>query len=58
MVDAVPAAAAAGAKIPAGLKLDECLDPEGFDAEHFDLAEICAGKKVVLLGLPGAFTPC
>jgi peroxiredoxin len=26
--------------------------------EKVDLAERCKGAKVVLLGLPGAFTPC
>ena len=30
----------------------------GDDQEKVNMAERCAGKKVLLLGLPGAFTPC
>lgn len=30
---------------------------DGFPPEKFPLAEYCKGKKVVLVGLPGAFTP-
>jgi len=30
---------------------------EGFPPEKVPLAEYCKGKKVVLVGLPGAFTP-
>lgn len=33
------------------------LDYPGFPPRPFDIAERCAGKKVVLVGLPGAFTP-
>lgn len=29
----------------------------GFPPEKFNLKEFCKGKKVVLMGLPGAFTP-
>jgi peroxiredoxin len=29
----------------------------GFPPEKIDLADRVAGKKVILLGLPGAFTP-
>ena len=29
----------------------------GFPPEKIDLAERVAGKKVILVGLPGAFTP-
>mmetsp|Transcript_31594 Transcript_31594/g.72105 ORF Transcript_31594/g.72105 Transcript_31594/m.72105 type:complete len:125 (-) Transcript_31594:404-778(-) len=29
----------------------------GFPPEAFKLKEFCKGKKVVLVGLPGAFTP-
>eukprot|EP00971_Amphidinium_carterae_P213959 4246184-Amphidinium_carterae.1 len=29
----------------------------GFPPEPFKLKEFCKGKKVVLVGLPGAFTP-
>jgi peroxiredoxin len=30
---------------------------KGFPPEMLDLKEFCKGKKVVLVGLPGAFTP-
>ena len=44
---------AVGDKIPS-IELDH-----GFaDMVKVDLAERCAGRKVILLGLPGAFTPC
>mmetsp|Transcript_2563 Transcript_2563/g.4397 ORF Transcript_2563/g.4397 Transcript_2563/m.4397 type:complete len:125 (-) Transcript_2563:631-1005(-) len=35
---------------------DVSLD-NGFPPEPFPLKEFCKGKKVVLVGLPGAFTP-
>ena len=41
-----------GDKIP-----DITLDL-GFPPEPFPLGEKCAGKKIILVGLPGAFTPC
>ena len=41
-----------GSKVSAGAVLDY-----GFPPEKIDLAERVAGKKVVLVGLPGAFTP-
>jgi len=40
-----------GAKVPA-IELDY-----GFPPEKVDLAKRVAGKKVILVGLPGAFTP-
>eukprot|EP00403_Amphidinium_massartii_P026704 CAMPEP_0178400290 /NCGR_PEP_ID=MMETSP0689_2-20121128/15714_1 /TAXON_ID=160604 /ORGANISM="Amphidinium massartii, Strain CS-259" /LENGTH=123 /DNA_ID=CAMNT_0020021083 /DNA_START=69 /DNA_END=440 /DNA_ORIENTATION=- len=40
-----------GDSIPA-VSLDK-----GFPPEAFPLQEFCKGKKVVLVGLPGAFTP-
>jgi hypothetical protein len=44
---------AVGDKIPS-VELDH-----GFaEMVKVDLAERCAGRKVILLGLPGAFTPC
>jgi len=30
---------------------------KGFPPEKVSLTEFCKGKKVVLVGLPGAFTP-
>lgn len=30
---------------------------KGFPPQKFPLADFCKGKKVVLVGLPGAFTP-
>ena len=43
---------AVGDAIPPGIELDA-----GFPPAKFDLADRLAGKSVVLLGLPGAFTP-
>jgi len=42
-----------GDKIPA-ITIDEGFNPIG----KVDMAEATAGKKVIILGLPGAFTPC
>jgi len=42
-----------GDKIPA-ITIDEGFNPIG----KVDMAEACKGKKVIILGLPGAFTPC
>eukprot|EP00929_Paragymnodinium_shiwhaense_P093335 TRINITY_DN5348_c0_g1_i10.p3 TRINITY_DN5348_c0_g1~~TRINITY_DN5348_c0_g1_i10.p3 ORF type:complete len:133 (+),score=31.46 TRINITY_DN5348_c0_g1_i10:56-454(+) len=44
-------AAKVGDNIPA-VNLDD-----GFPPTPFPLADYCKGKKVVLVGLPGAFTP-
>jgi len=41
-----------GTKVPSGVDLDF-----GFPPEKVDLAKRVAGKKVILVGLPGAFTP-
>lgn len=41
-----------GDTLPEGAFLDE-----GFPPKQVPLKEICAGKKIVLVGLPGAFTP-
>ena len=43
---------AVGDDIPADITLDF-----GFPPEKINLAERCAGKKIILLGLPGAYTP-
>jgi hypothetical protein len=40
-----------GAKIPA-LKLDF-----GFPPKKIDMTKRCKGKKIIMVGLPGAFTP-
>lgn len=49
-----PVCTKVGDKIPS-----VCLDYEfGDDQQKVNLAERCAGKKTLLLGLPGAFTPC
>jgi len=44
-----------GDKIPAGLTLHHGFPPKG--GKIVDLAQHVAGKKVILMGLPGAFTP-
>jgi len=36
------------------ITLDEGFNP----IKAVDIAERCKGKKVIILGLPGAFTPC
>lgn len=49
-----------GDKLPAG-KLQEFIDVEGngcsIGPNTFDLAQLTAGKKLVVFALPGAFTP-
>ena len=42
----------AGDTVPAGVTLDL-----GFPPSKIDVAEHVKGKKVILMGLPGAFTP-
>merc|ERR1711920_968118 len=42
-----------GDKIPA-ITIDEGFNPIG----KVDMAECTKGKKTIILGLPGAFTPC
>ena len=43
---------AAPAKIPSATVM------QGFpDVTNIDMAEYCAGKNVIIVGLPGAFTP-
>ena len=41
-----------GERIPSGISLHE-----GFPPKQVNLAEYVAGRKVILMGLPGAFTP-
>ena len=49
-----------GDKLPAG-KLQEFIEVEGegcsIGPNSFDVAQLCAGKKIALFALPGAFTP-
>jgi peroxiredoxin len=40
-----------------GSKLPSAKMHQGFPPEMVDLATKCKGKKLVLVGLPGAFTP-
>ena len=51
-VFAVGAAIKVGESIPKFVTLDS-----GFPPEKIDLSARVAGKKVILVGLPGAFTP-
>jgi len=46
-------AIAPGDQIPA-ITIDEGFNPIG----KVDMAEVTAGKKTIIMGLPGAFTPC
>lgn len=41
-----------GFKIPSGVELHK-----GFPPEKVDLANYVAGRNVIVVGLPGAFTP-
>lgn len=41
-----------GTKVPSGVSLDF-----GFPPEQIDLSQRVSGKKIILVGLPGAFTP-
>jgi len=52
---AVAGAALVGKKVPS-VELHTKFGPPGDDT-RIDLSEFCKGKKVVLVGLPGAFTP-
>jgi peroxiredoxin len=45
-------AAGAGFTIPDDIELDY-----GFPPKKINLAKFCESKKVLLVGLPGAFTP-
>jgi glutaredoxin/glutathione-dependent peroxiredoxin len=49
-----------GDKLPAG-SLQEFIEVEGngcsLGPNTFDIAKLCAGKKIAIFGLPGAYTP-
>jgi hypothetical protein len=45
------------ASVAVGDKVPSVNLHKGFPPEKVPLAELCKGKKVVLVGLPGAFTP-
>lgn len=40
-----------------GQKIPDVSLYQGFPPKRVNLPEYCAGKKVLLVGLPGAFTP-
>ena len=46
--------------VKAGDSIPSIIMDQGFgpDQQKVDLAELCKGSKIILLGLPGAFTPC
>jgi 2-Cys peroxiredoxin 5 len=48
------------AEVKVGDKISSVILTEGlpdFQAEKYDIAELIRGKKVVIFGVPGAFTP-
>jgi hypothetical protein len=47
-----------GETIPAGAMVDDLVLEGGFDPAKKCFKEICAGKTVLVIGQPGAFTPC
>lgn len=54
---AVMAAADGGLKIAVGEKIPAVSLDKGFPPDKVPLADFAKGKKIVLVGLPGAFTP-
>ena len=54
MGNSAPRAASA---ITKGAKLPNVVLDKGFPPKKMPLSEIIGGKKVVMVGLPGAFTP-
>mmetsp|Transcript_65071 Transcript_65071/g.118697 ORF Transcript_65071/g.118697 Transcript_65071/m.118697 type:complete len:106 (+) Transcript_65071:95-412(+) len=47
----------AGGRLPIGSRLPPVEIQCGFPPEAVNIAERTAGKRVILVGLPGAFTP-
>jgi len=43
--------------IKVGDKISSAMVHSGFGNPYFDITQRLAGKKVILQGLPGAFTP-
>ena len=43
--------------ISVGAKIPDCTLDHGFPPEAISTAQRCAGKKIIFVGLPGAFTP-
>jgi len=50
-------AVAFGAAVKVGDKVPSLTLDYGFPPEKVNLAERVAGKNVIIMGLPGAFTP-
>ena len=53
----LPAVCAAAAVAKPGDRVPAVSLDFGFPPEKVNLAERAAGKKIILVGLPGAFTP-
>lgn len=51
------AAIAVSGQPEAGFKIPPVELHKGFPPEKINLAEYIAGRKVIIVGLPGAFTP-
>jgi peroxiredoxin len=54
---AVALFALTAAQLQVGTKIPSITLDLGFPPEKIDLAKRVAGKEVVIVGLPGAFTP-
>ena len=52
-----PCPAGAASAIAKGDKMPDVTLDKGFPPKKMSLSEIIGGKKVVMVGLPGAFTP-
>jgi len=50
-------AGAASKRQKVGEQIPDVSLDQGFPPEKVALREFCKGKKIVLVGLPGAFTP-